>query len=79
MKRQIDVDRDANEANSDANDANPKAKLKPMEVHVPYVIKVGYSLSAQKIVDKIHVSRSTVQRMLKTMTEKGLIYRYCRF
>ena len=68
---------DKNDANHDANDANhdanPEAKLTPMEVRVLDVIKADSSLSAQKIADNIHVSRSTVQRALKMLTEKGLI------
>ena len=46
MKRQTDVDRDANEANSDANDANTEAKLTPMEVRTLDVVKVDSFLSA---------------------------------
>lgn len=60
-KRQIDVDRDANEANSDANDANLKAKLTLMEVRALDVIKADTFLSEKKTTDKIHVSRSIVQ------------------
>lgn len=60
-KRQIDVDHDANEANSDANDANPKAKLTLMEVRALDDIKADTFLSEQKTTDKIHVSRSMVQ------------------
>ena len=46
MNRQTDVDRDANEDNSDTNDANIDAKLTLIEAHVLDVIKADSSLSA---------------------------------
>ena len=72
-----DANRDANDANRDANDANgldenTEAKL---QNEIIRLLKANGSLTQNELAQKIGVSRSTVQRMMKKMSEEALIVR----
>lgn len=76
-----DANRDANDANCDANrdandanglDENTEAKL---QNEIIRLLKANGSLTQNELAQKIGVSRSTVQRMMKKMSEEALIVR----
>ena len=69
-----DANRDANDANRDANGLDENAEVK-MQNEIIRLLKANGSLTQNELAQKIGVSRSTVQRMMKKMSEEALIVR----
>ena len=66
-----DPNHDANDANRDANDAN----LTQNERKVLSAVRDNGTLSATKLAEQLGISRASVQRTLKSLTEKGYLQR----
>ena len=66
-----DPNHDANDANHDANDAN----LTQNERKVLSAVRDNGTLSATKLAEQLGISRASVQRALKSLTEKGYLQR----
>lgn len=71
-----DANLDANDANLDANDANPDANEISIQKNVVYeLIKNQPDITVEKLVKQVGVSRSTIQRIQKSLKDDGYIKR----
>lgn len=75
LQIEIDGNLDGNDGNSDGNEGNPDGNLTPNEHLVLAEIAKEASLSAAKIGVKIGISKPSVERIIRSLKQKGYIRR----
>jgi ATP-dependent DNA helicase RecG len=75
LQIEIDGNLDDNDGNFDGNDGNPDGNLTPNEQIVLTEIVKDASLSAAKIGIKIGISKPSVERIIRSLKQKGYIRR----
>lgn len=75
LQIEIDGNLDGNDGNSDGNEGNPDGNLTPNEQLVLAEIAKEASLSAAKIGVKIGISKPSVERIIRSLKQKGYIRR----
>lgn len=75
LQIEIDDNLDDNDGNFDGNDGNPDGNLTPNEQIVLTEIVKDASLSAAKIGIKIGISKPSVERIIRSLKQKGYIRR----
>ena len=75
LQIEIDGNLDDNDGNFDGNDGNPDGNLTPNEQIVLTEIVKDASLSAAKIGIKIGISKPSVERIIRSLKQKGYLRR----
>lgn len=78
LQTDSDGNHDGNDGNLDGNDGNldgNDTNLTSNESRILQALTAQPDLSAAKIAEKISVSKSTVERALRSLKKKGFIYR----